>query len=183
MAKPERKDWESWIDEQIREAQARGQFDNLPGKGQPLDLTPNPYAGDREMAFKILREAGYAPEWIELDKAIRIRLERARAALARAWNWYQDSGHEPDATPAGSAAGLAADALLRLRARRYKIERRRDLAAWQAAVLAFHEEVAAINEQIVELNLKVPSPRFQRVKVDAGRELRSLEEAGREPGA
>jgi len=26
------------VDEQIREAIARGEFDNLPGKGKPLDL-------------------------------------------------------------------------------------------------------------------------------------------------
>ena len=28
--------WESWIDKQIREAQDRGEFDDLPGKGKPL---------------------------------------------------------------------------------------------------------------------------------------------------
>jgi DnaJ family protein C protein 28 len=68
---PHRRDWESWIDQQIREAQERGEFDDLPGKGRPLDLTPNPYAQDQELAFKILKDAGYAPEWIEMDKAIR----------------------------------------------------------------------------------------------------------------
>lgn len=29
---------ESWIERQIREAQERGEFDNLPGAGKPLDL-------------------------------------------------------------------------------------------------------------------------------------------------
>ena len=48
-----RKDWESWIDQQIREAQERGEFDNLPGKGRPLDLTPNPHARERELEFNI----------------------------------------------------------------------------------------------------------------------------------
>jgi len=138
------------LPEQIRDAQEKGQFDNLLGKGKPLDLTPNPYAGDREMAYKILSDAGYAPEWIELDKAIRGRLERARTALVRAWQWHRESAGEP-----GGAAALT---------------------AWQAAVGVFHEEVAAINAQITELNLKVPSPCFQRAKVDAGREVRSLEE-------
>ena len=83
MAKSENpRDWEKWIDQQIREAQERGEFDNLPGKGKPLDLTPNPYAREQELAFKILKDAGYAPDWIELDKAIRGRLDRARATLA-----------------------------------------------------------------------------------------------------
>lgn len=29
--------FESWIDRQIREAQERGEFDNLPGAGRPID--------------------------------------------------------------------------------------------------------------------------------------------------
>jgi hypothetical protein len=31
--------WESAVDKQIREAQERGDFDNLPGAGKPLDLS------------------------------------------------------------------------------------------------------------------------------------------------
>jgi DnaJ family protein C protein 28 len=165
----ERKDWESWIDEQIRRAQEQGQFENLAGQGKPLDLRPNPYAGDREMAFKILHDAGYAPEWIELDKAIRVRLERARRVLFRAWERYQEAAPEPDSAPEGPA-------FVRAGFRRASGMAERRMVAWQVAVTAFHEEVAAINLQIAELNLKVPSPRFQRHKVDAGQEVRSLGE-------
>jgi len=153
------KDWESEIERQIREAMERGEFDNLPGKGKPLDLTPNPYAPDREMAFKVLKDAGYAPEWIELDKAIRERLERARAILARSWARHQARVGQL----AGCCDGRAA------------AERKASLGGWQAAVAAFEEEVTAINKQIGELNLKVPSPRFQRLKIDAAREVARLE--------
>src|SRR4051812_16189036 len=31
--------WESSVERQIREAQERGDFDNLPGAGKPLDLS------------------------------------------------------------------------------------------------------------------------------------------------
>jgi hypothetical protein len=34
--KPARLDFDSWVDQQIREATERGEFDNLPGKGKPL---------------------------------------------------------------------------------------------------------------------------------------------------
>lgn len=34
--KPPSERWESWIDRQIREAQERGDFDDLPGAGKPL---------------------------------------------------------------------------------------------------------------------------------------------------
>ena len=50
------RDWEDWIDQQIREAQERGEFDDLPGMGKPLDLTPNPFAQERELEFKVLKE-------------------------------------------------------------------------------------------------------------------------------
>ena len=33
--------FESWIDRQVREAMERGEFDNLPGAGKPLDLDPS----------------------------------------------------------------------------------------------------------------------------------------------
>ncbi len=152
-------DWESWVDRQIREAQERGEFDDLPGKGRPLDLMTNPYAGDRELAFKLLKEAGYAPEWIEQDKAIRSRLARARAALARAWEWREGRLQELAARPGGGA----------------EVERGRVLAGWRQAVAAFTAEVAAINQEIADLNLKVPALRFQRFKVDAAHEVARLE--------
>jgi DnaJ homolog subfamily C member 28 len=152
------KDWESWLDVQIREAQQRGEFDNLPGKGKPLDLTPNPYAREQELAFKILKDAGYAPEWIELDKAIRGKLERATATLSRHWEWHQDRLGELAGRP-GSWA---------------EAERARVLAGWQQAVATFEQAVAAINAEITELNLKVPDARFQRSKVNAAREVDRL---------
>jgi DnaJ family protein C protein 28 len=149
------RDWEKWIDQQIREAQERGEFDNLPGKGKPLDLAPNPYAQEQELAFKILKDAGYAPEWIELDKSIRGRLDRALETLARRWAWYQTRSSE-----------------LASRSDRWaQAERERSLASWDKAVADFQQAIATLNREIADLNLKVPSPRFQRSKVNLEREI------------
>ena len=46
----------------------------------------------RDLEELDLKDSGYAPDWIELDSgyapdAIRGKLERARAALARRWEW------------------------------------------------------------------------------------------------
>ena len=152
------RDWESWIDEQVREAQERGDFDDLPGKGSPLDLTLNPYAQEEELAYKVLKDAGYAPEWIELDKAIRGKLDRARAVMARRWEWRE--------ARLGELEGRSD--------RWSEAERGRVLASWQQAVAAFETELEAINKEIAELNLKVPSPRFQRAKLDLSREMDRL---------
>ena len=152
-------DWESWIDRQIREAQERGDFDNLPGKGQPLDLTPNPYALDQEIAFKILKNAGCAPEWIEMGKVIRSKSASARAMLTLHWRHYQARSSE--------LAG---------RTDRWAMaESERARVAWQQAVTEFFATVEIINKEIVEYNLQVPSPQFQRVKIDAACEIKRVE--------
>lgn len=71
--------WETAADEAIRAAQERGDFDNLPGHGKPLNLRDNPFAGDSALAFDMLENAGYAPYWIELDKEIRAETEALRS--------------------------------------------------------------------------------------------------------
>ena len=55
----------------IKEAQERGEFDNLPGKGRPLDLseyfeTPE----DVRMAQSVLKNAGMTSPEVELLKEI-----------------------------------------------------------------------------------------------------------------
>ena len=59
------------VDEKIEEAIARGEFDNLPGKGEPLDL--DAYFATPEhlrMGYCILKNADIIPEEIELLKQI-----------------------------------------------------------------------------------------------------------------
>lgn len=41
--KPPGVSWETWIDRRIREAQERGDFDDLPGKGKPLPDLDRPH--------------------------------------------------------------------------------------------------------------------------------------------
>src|SRR5438105_2997577 len=59
-------------DEQIAEAIARGEFDNLPGAGRPLNL--DDYFSTREdlrMGLGMLKSNGFIPAEIELLKEIR----------------------------------------------------------------------------------------------------------------
>jgi hypothetical protein len=68
------------IEKIIREAQAAGQFDNLPYRGERLPQIDDSAAGDLASGFRILRNAGAAPHWIETDKEIR-RLLAERAVI------------------------------------------------------------------------------------------------------
>ncbi len=85
--------WDNWVDKAIEEAKERGEFDNLPGQGKPLQIETNPYAPELDLAHSVLKNADMAPRWIELNREIEAELaaldefrERtaARFATARA---------------------------------------------------------------------------------------------------
>jgi len=76
--------WESLVDRQIREAMEDGRFDDLPHQGERLPLEDDDAAGEWASAFRILRNANVAPEWIEADKEVRRLLDRRDAIRDRA---------------------------------------------------------------------------------------------------
>ena len=68
----------------IREAMAQGQFENLPGAGQPLNLEEYfSTTEDLRMAYSILKSANCVPAGVELLNEVS-RLERAIAETADA---------------------------------------------------------------------------------------------------
>src|SRR6266446_604966 len=79
-----------YVEEQIREAQERGEFDNLQGSGKPLHLDDNPYLGDKAMAYGLLKSNQVAPAEIELAKEIRTQEKRAyNASVEKAAAEYE----------------------------------------------------------------------------------------------
>lgn len=91
--------WESWVDRLIVEAQERGEFDDLPGHGKPLHLEDAPFANGLEVGFGVLKNAGVAPYWIELEKAIREQTTRLDEILARARHLARERPELPAAEP------------------------------------------------------------------------------------
>lgn len=67
------------IEELIKDAMARGEFDNLPGKGQPLDLSAYFAAPeDVRMGYSMLKSGGFVPEEAQLLKDIEALREELR---------------------------------------------------------------------------------------------------------
>jgi DnaJ family protein C protein 28 len=86
------KHWESLVDQKIREAMEQGEFDDLPGSGKPIDVSVNPFEDpEMRLAHRMLRNAGFAPSWIEERKDIDAELQIARNQLARVWTIRQNS--------------------------------------------------------------------------------------------
>ena len=91
------KKWRSLVEERIQGAMAEGRFDNLPGQGKPLAWQKtNSDDSPQELANGILKNNGFAPEWIDRDLVIRRDLEAARETLGSAWRYYQPN---PEGNP------------------------------------------------------------------------------------
>ena len=144
------------IEEQLRKAREEGKFDNLRGHGQPLNLDENPFEDPTwQLANEMLKRNGFRPEWLEADVAIREQLETARQALRRSHGWRQ----RELTTLAGQSDAHA------LRQRHW-VERE-----WALAQDRFRERLPDLNKAIFSFNLKAPSTRFQRTKLDVEAEL------------
>lgn len=81
--KPEGTSWESWIERQIREADERGDFDELPGRGKPLPGIDGPHDELWWVKDKLRREnVSVVPPTLRIRREIeeaRQRIDRARS--------------------------------------------------------------------------------------------------------
>jgi len=139
------------VDDIIRRAMEEGQFDNLPGKGKPLQLDENPYEdAEWRTAYHILKSSGFTLPWIETLREIEAALETARARLRRAWVWQRDSLSTED-----DPAWIKAE--------------------WHRAVDQFTEEISSLNKRINDYNLQAPSDRFQHPKINPDQEIQAIQ--------
>lgn len=74
--------WDKLAEQQIRKAEAEGQFDKLKGAGKPLKAESGESAD--AAGFRIMHEAGVVPREIELRKAVEALTAKLRAATAGA---------------------------------------------------------------------------------------------------
>ena len=132
------KQYYDYIDEQIHEAQERGDFDNLPGAGKPLNLDENPFTSDKAMAYSLLKQNGYAPPEVELAKEIRTRFEKALEKLEKLRQQRES-----------------------LSARRippFASEKRAFNNAVEKTTAQYDQLLRELNRKILNLNLITPSP-------------------------
>ena len=133
------------VDEQIEEAMERGEFKDLPGKGRPIKLDTNPFLTPQvRMANRLLKENGFAPRWIELEKEIKkekaqlkkllINLKARRERLAALIQGYP---HRREAV-----------------SRSFEHERARSIAQYR-------EKLENLNRKIQRVNLLMPTQNRQ----------------------
>jgi DnaJ family protein C protein 28 len=140
------------VDDAIRRAVEEGAFDNLPGKGKPLRWVSDQAAGDMALAFHMLANAGYSPDWISRNKELRAEIEGLAQRIAAFVAWVEAQL----APPVQSNEAVPGDRqTLRTQA--------------EARVAKLRAEIADLNGRIDRYNLVAPvaSARLGRFAPDA----------------
>ena len=134
------------VEDQIQKAQQDGQFDNLRGQGKPLTHL------DTDAFEQLVKEQGFRPHFVELDAEIRARIEVARQAVRRTYEWVMQA-----------RAGGSVD-------RHYAQDE------WRKALSIFDRRLAEINQLIQTFNLELPEPlrHLQRFPLKREEELQKL---------
>jgi DnaJ homolog subfamily C member 28 len=135
------KAFQSYVDQQIREAQERGAFDNLEGTGKPLQLQDDHESGDNALGYHLLKNNGYIPFEIELLKEVQRERERAETKLERLVQ--------------------RREALLKRRLPLLASDKVAFNAEIDEAAAVYEKDLRALNSKILTLNLSTPATMHQ----------------------
>jgi hypothetical protein len=148
----------------IRDAIEAGEFDNLEGMGKPLSTDDdNPYVPeDMRVAFKVLQNSGYAPDWMTLAQDIETDLQHLRTAADIHFRILREQLGE-------ISSDTYAINRLRSEVQRLKSLHKRAAAQHQQAI---HE----INRKINTFNQTVPIASLLKVPLSIEEEMRRYED-------
>lgn len=147
-----RNDWDNLIEDLIQDGKEKGFFDNLPGKGKPLNLNRSPYGAERRLAHDLMKQNDMTPAWIMNRNDIRAKIDALRDEMQRVWvrherEWrvIQDPHHRDSLT-----------------------------LSWDDACQRWLKQIKKLNQQIGDYNLKRPIDNMELVKLDLERELKRI---------
>lgn len=139
---------ERLVEDLIQESMAKGDFDNLSGKGKPLKkfsgcsyIDPMTHNLNR-----ILIDNGYQPEWILMQKEIKDTIDELRKAIL--------GSRKKLGNPMTSA----------------------EQKQWSQVCEQFQENIRKLNKRINDFNLIVPLLTSQKVHFDAQKEIAKVQE-------
>ncbi|XP_014745873.1 PREDICTED: dnaJ homolog subfamily C member 28 [Sturnus vulgaris] len=134
---------ERLVEDLIQESMAKGDFDNLSGKGKPLQkFSHSPHIDPMTHNLnRILIDNGYQPEWILLQKEIRETIERLRKSVVAA----RRKLGEPMTLP--------------------------EQKQWGRVCEQFAEDIRKLNKRVDDFNLVVPILSRQMVHFSMDKEI------------
>ncbi|XP_070799646.1 dnaJ homolog subfamily C member 28 [Pituophis catenifer annectens] len=139
---------ERLVEDLIQESMAKGDFDNLTGKGKPLQkFSDCPHIDPMTHNLnRILIDNGYQPEWILIQKEIRETIEKLRKTIITSRNKLGDP---------------------------MTIQKEKQ---WKEVCEEFRGKIKILNKRINDFNLVVPILSRQMVHFNADKEIARVQD-------
>ena len=139
------------IEEAIQEAQKRGDFDNLRGKGKPLaHLQGHPQAPDQALAFQLLKDNDYTLGWISRRNQTQNEIDAFRTDLQTKISHYQTEWYASD----------------------HPDHRQPLLYYWRKQIVSWETALKTLNDRIRSANLQMPLEHLHLITLGLETELK-----------
>lgn len=147
-----RNDWDNLIEDMIQDGQEQGMFDDLPGKGKPLNLNKRVFGAELDLAHSLMKDNDLAPAWILNRNQIVEKIGALRADIQRKW-----TRHERE-----------------FRVIQDVVHRDGLTLSWDDACQKWLDDIEKLNKQISDFNLKRPLDNMEIFKLDLESELKQV---------
>ncbi|KAJ3281425.1 hypothetical protein HK104_011477 [Borealophlyctis nickersoniae] len=182
--------WQSIVEERIAMARREGQFDDLPGRGKPIDMESddrrNPFITPTEFFMhRMVKAQGYVPPWIELGNDIEDDTKRLRKELRSMWSQHcrpqpsrETKREESSGGWTGMVKGRWSMPVVPGHPTRPVVDEDADAGRkyWETHGRKWADlRIAEINEKIRKFNVECPTGIPQKFKLVVDRELERAE--------
>ena len=147
-----RNDWNNLIEDLIQDGKEQGVFDDLSGKGKPLNLKKSVYGAELDLTHHLMKDNNLTPAWIMSRNQILEAIQTVRTDICRKWERHerefriiQDPVHR---------GGLT--------------------ISWDDACQKWTKDIEKLNKQIGDYNLKRPIDNMELLKLDLELELKRV---------
>lgn len=146
-------EWNDLISHRIEEAMRAGAFDNLRNKGKPLPQDNNPFVRqDQRLANDLLKNNGFAPQWITDRTATLQLIENFRTEFRSRAQGYSQAWH--------ATSNPQIHEQLQ--------------AGWHRQLVSWQDEIGTLNKRINTVNLQQPIARLEIFKLILDDELKRV---------
>lgn len=145
--------WNDLMEDLIEDGRRRGLFEDLPGKGKPLDLENNIYEGSNTLANQLMKANDIKPVWLAQRIGVSEKIDELRSDIARAWERYRSvlTHAHGDSHRQALAVG------------------------WDDQCHRWQQSIEKLNKEIETFNLKRPRGQTELLKLRLGDELKRIE--------
>jgi DnaJ family protein C protein 28 len=145
--------WNDLMEDLIEDGRRRGLFEDLPGKGKPLDLEQNIYEGSSALANQLMKTNDIKPVWLSQRIGVSEKIDELRVEMRRTWTRYRASFEQSQGETHRQALSLGWDDVCR---------------RWQ-------ESIEKLNKEIATYNLKRPNGQMELFKLRLDDELKRID--------